>query len=128
MRAWRTPRAGETLARHRKLPCVRSGESSSTCAYMNKRLLVGAAVSLTLAAGASADILITKESYDNGTNSIQNPYTALTDDLINGLTPTGITGTFNLEGTGGIPVLTDGLNPATMSRDDVPPGEPTGFQ
>ncbi|MGV3533452.1 MAG: PEP-CTERM sorting domain-containing protein [Chthoniobacteraceae bacterium] len=95
---------------------------------MNKRLSIWVAVSMTLAAGASAEILITTESFDNGTNTVPNPYVALTNDILNGLTPTGITGTFNQEGTGGVPVLTDGLNPAILSRSNSPAPAPTEFQ
>lgn len=92
---------------------------------MKKRLLVSATALITLAAGASAEIVTTANFVNSETDTLNNPYSAIVDDLLSGLAPTGISGNFAMEGTGGTPVLTDDINPAVLSR--VQPN-PTGFQ
>jgi hypothetical protein len=91
---------------------------------MTKRYLVASLYAVALPAISSASIVTTQVSTNNGTDNLPNPYTASSTDLLNGLTPIS-TGNFNQEGTGGVPVLTDGQVPATVSR--VQPN-PTGFQ
>src|SRR4051794_3566073 len=91
---------------------------------MMRRICVFAFSALVLPAISSATVVINQVSANNGTDTLTNPYTASSTDLLNGLVPTS-TGTFNQEGTGGVPVLTDGQVPATVSR--VQPN-PTGFQ
>ena len=80
--------------------------------------------SIVFTAVSSATLTLTQVSTNNGTDTLPNPYTASSTDLLNGLTPVS-TGNFNQEGTGGVSVLTDGLVPSTVSRVQ---SNPTGFQ
>jgi hypothetical protein len=92
---------------------------------MKKRLFASAVASIALTAASSAAPVITTEFFNNGTNNLPNiPFQASATDLLNGLTPLA-EGTFNHEGTGGFPVLTDGVSPETLSRQVE---NPTGFQ
>ena len=92
---------------------------------MKRQVTAAAIASVVLTALSSATVTVNQVSANNGTDSLPNPYSASSTDLLNGLTPTSSTGTFNMEGTGGIGILTDGLVPSTVSR--VQPN-PTGFQ
>lgn len=92
---------------------------------MSKRLLASAVASLSLTAWASAELVTTAVFTNNGTNELANPYIASANDLLNGLLPTFSEGAFNLEGTGGVGILTDGQNPPILSRQVA---NPTGFQ
>jgi len=91
---------------------------------MKRQVTLAAFSSLLLTAIAPATVTVSQVSANNGTDTLSNPYTASSTDLLNGLTPVS-TGTFNQEGTGGVSILTDGLVPSTVSR--VQPN-PTGFQ
>jgi hypothetical protein len=84
---------------------------------MKNHLLLAALALGAATLSASASLIITSDSFSNGTDTVAHPFTPSTTDLINGLTPTNITGTFNQEGTGGTPVLTDGLFPSPITRD-----------
>lgn len=80
-------------------------------------LLFGAIGLVGLASQAGAVVVVTTDRQTNGTNSLAHTYTVSSTDLINGLTATGVTGTFTQEGTGGTPVLTNGAFPSPITRD-----------
>ncbi len=92
---------------------------------MNPRLFVSTIASIALSAAASAEVVVTTDFANSSSDTLNNPFTAKVNDLLSGLQPTASTGPFNVEGTGGIPVLTNDSNPAVLSR--VQPN-PTGFQ
>jgi len=84
---------------------------------MKKPVAITAFVLLAAAFSASASVVLTTDSFTNGTDTVAHSYTPSSTDLINGLAATGVTGAFNLEGTGNTPVLTDGLFPSPITRD-----------
>lgn len=57
---------------------------------------------------ASAAVVVSTSSQNNGTGSLSHTYTVSSTDLLNGLTASASTGFFVQEGAGGVPVLTDG--------------------
>jgi hypothetical protein len=95
---------------------------------MTHRFLVSAFTSIALTAASSGSVVVTAVSSNNNTFVLQNPYLASADDLLNGLLPVSSTGTFNMSGTGGVNVLTDGITPSVLSRNSLPAPEPTNFQ
>lgn len=84
---------------------------------MKKHLILTALVMGGALLSAPASLIITSDSFSNGTDTVGHTFIPSSTDLINGLTAINVTGTFNQEGTGGDPVLTDGLFPSPITRD-----------
>lgn len=82
-----------------------------------KRIVAISLTAVVLTIAARAVPVITTDSQTNGTNSLPHTYVPSSTDLLNGLTPTAQAGTFTQEGTGGVPVLTNGLFPSPITRD-----------
>jgi PEP-CTERM motif len=83
-----------------------------------KSLSAGIPLVLTasiLTSGAS--VVTVADRLTNGTNNLPHTFVPSTTDLIQGLATSAQTGNFTQEGTGGTPVLTDGLFASPISRD-----------
>jgi hypothetical protein len=72
---------------------------------------------LVCSSSAFATLVTTQLNATNGTDSLPNPYPVSSTDLLTGLTATNVTGNFTAEGTGGVPILNDGLTPSPVTRD-----------
>ncbi|MES2709585.1 MAG: PEP-CTERM sorting domain-containing protein [Verrucomicrobiota bacterium] len=84
---------------------------------MKKHAVATALALISAALSASASLVLTTDSFSNGTDTVPHAFTPSSTDLINGLAATSVTGNFAQEGTGGTPVLTDGLFPSPITRD-----------
>ena len=81
----------------------------------------------TSAVIAPAALVTVTSSQTNGTNTLPHTYAVSSTDLLNGLTPSNVTGNFTQEGTGGPGVLTDGLFPSPITRDGGGPFQFSAF-
>jgi hypothetical protein len=83
-----------------------------------KPLFAGIPLLLMISVLNSGAVVVTvTDSQTNGTNNLPHTLVPSATDLLQGLSPTAQAGNFSLEGTGGIPVLTNGLFASPISRD-----------
>jgi len=72
-------------------------------------------------------VVVATDSQTNGTTSLNHTYVPSASDLLNGLAPSAMAGTFTQEGAGGVGVLTDGAFPSPITRPTSGPFQFSAF-